>query len=74
MPQKKVWAKHVGDNSEQRFVHCAFVFQLKQEREKPIHIATLRVPKYDANVKEGSRNVIVTPQEFSQIHEVLVKT
>ena len=54
--------------------HCTFVFQLKQERENPIHIATLRVPKCDANVKQGSRNVIVTPQEFSQIHEVLVKT
>ncbi|XP_057292074.1 dynactin subunit 1-like isoform X2 [Hydractinia symbiolongicarpus] len=48
--------------------------RLRQESQTPIHVATLRVPKVNTGVKPGVRNVSITPQEFTRLHEVLVKT
>lgn len=45
--------------------------RLKQEDQKPIHIATIKIPKADSSVKGGVRNVCITPQEFAQINEKL---
>ena len=44
---------------------------MRKENENPVHIATLRVPKRNADVKPGTRKVTITPQEFSCIHTML---
>ena len=44
---------------------------MKKENERPIHIATLRLPKRNDDVKPGIRKVTITPREFSHIHEML---
>ncbi|XP_065678561.1 dynactin subunit 1 [Hydra vulgaris] len=46
--------------------------RLNQEKISPVHVATLRFPVTNNEVKPGVHNVTVTAQEFMRIHEVLI--
>uniref|UniRef100_A0A7M6DIX7 Dynactin subunit 1 n=1 Tax=Clytia hemisphaerica TaxID=252671 RepID=A0A7M6DIX7_9CNID len=57
--------------SDLRTFYSPEYVRMKKENESPIHIATIRLPKRNDDVKPGIRKVTITTREFSHIHEML---